>query len=98
MASEAQILANHHDTRKCTCPRSPFNHLYLIMQNKPNLLNAKVNVSLFITNDYENMHLLGRRKNKPNTNPTCRGVAGEAGSKPTCSELVEPVSNVTLQK
>ena len=36
------------------------------MQNKPNLLNAQINVSSFITKDYENGHLLGRRKNKPN--------------------------------
>ena len=36
------------------------------MQNKPNLLNAQINVSSFITKDYENVHLLGRRKNKPN--------------------------------
>jgi len=36
------------------------------MQNKPNLLNAQINVSSFTTKDYENVHLLGRRKNKPN--------------------------------
>jgi len=36
------------------------------MQNKPNLLNAQMNVSSFITKDYENVHLRGRRKNKPN--------------------------------
>ena len=35
------------------------------MQNKPNLLNTQINVSSFITKDYENVHLLGRRKNKP---------------------------------
>jgi len=34
------------------------------MQNKPNLLNAQINVSSFITKDYENVHLLGHRKNK----------------------------------
>ena len=38
----------------------------LFMQNKPNLLNAQINVSSFITKDYENARLLGRRKNKPN--------------------------------
>ncbi len=36
------------------------------MQNKPNLLNAQINISSFITKDYENAHLLGREKNKPN--------------------------------
>ena len=36
------------------------------MQNKPNLPDAQMNVSSVITKDYENVHLLGRRKNKPN--------------------------------
>ncbi len=39
------------------------------MQNKPNLLNAQMNVSSFITKDYENIHPLGRHKNKANSNP-----------------------------
>ena len=34
------------------------------MQNKPNLLNAQMNVNKVLTKDYENVHLLGRRKNK----------------------------------
>jgi len=34
------------------------------MQNKANLLDAQINVSSFITKDYENVHLLERRKNK----------------------------------
>ena len=36
------------------------------MQNKPNLPNAQMNVTSSITKDYENVHLLGREKNKPN--------------------------------
>jgi len=56
------------------------------MQNKPNLLNAQMNVSSFITMDYENVHLLERRKNK----------AKQTQSNPTCSELVEPISNFLL--
>jgi len=69
------------------------------MQNKPNLLDAQMNVSSFYTVDYENKSNWKLGENKPNTNPirtqtnpTCRGVAsGEAGSNPTCSELVEPI-------
>jgi hypothetical protein len=38
------------------------------MQNKPNLLDAQINVSSFITKDYENVHLLGRRRNKAKQN------------------------------
>ncbi len=46
----------------------------LFMQNKPNLLDAQMNVSTVLTRDYENVHLLARRKNKPNqtqSNPIC---------------------------
>jgi len=35
-------------------------------QNKPNLLNAQMNVSSVITKYYENACLRGREKNKPN--------------------------------
>ena len=41
----------------------------LIIQNKPNLLNAQMNVNKAITKDYENIHLHRSRKNKPNSNP-----------------------------
>ena len=39
------------------------------MQNKPNLLTAQTNASSFMTRDCDNIHLLERCKNKPNTNP-----------------------------
>jgi len=39
------------------------------MQNKPNLLNAQMNVSKVLTKDYENERLGGRFKNKANTKP-----------------------------
>ena len=38
----------------------------LIMQNKPNLLNAKMNINKVLTKDYENKRLCGCDKNKPN--------------------------------
>ncbi len=38
----------------------------LFMQNKPNLLNAQMNVSSVITNYYENVRLHRRGENKPN--------------------------------
>ncbi len=37
--------------------------------NKPNLPDAQMNVTSFITKDYENIHLLGRHKNKAKPNP-----------------------------
>ena len=41
----------------------------LFMQNKPNLLDAKMNVNSLITTDYENKWQRRVRKNKPNSNP-----------------------------
>jgi hypothetical protein len=59
-------------------------------QNKPNLLDAQMNINLYVTKDYENKSNWTLGENKPNTNPTCRGVApaaspprrGEAGPNP----------------
>ena len=38
----------------------------LIMQNKPNLLNAQILVNCVLTMDYVNIRLRGRFKNKAN--------------------------------
>ncbi len=38
-------------------------------QNKPNLLDAQMNVSSILTKDYENKRLCRRGENKPNSNP-----------------------------
>ncbi len=53
-----------------------FNQFESIMQNKPNLLNAQMNVNTVITEDYENERLRRAGKtnpiqtqNKANTNP-----------------------------
>ncbi len=76
-------------------------------QNKPNTNPIpempKMNENLFATKVYENITTFRLEQNKPNTNPirtqtnpTCRGVAsGEAGSNPTCSELVEPIPEMS---
>jgi len=39
------------------------------MQNKPNLLNAQMNVTSLITVDYENIANWKLGENKPNSNP-----------------------------
>jgi len=39
------------------------------MQNKPNLLDAKMNVSSILTTDYENKYNWTLGENKPNSNP-----------------------------
>jgi len=38
----------------------------MIMQNKANLLDAKINLSVVITKDYVNIRVRGPRQNKPN--------------------------------
>jgi len=48
----------------------------------------KMNENLFATKVYENITTFRLEQNKPNTNPTCRGVAsGEAGSNPISNVL-----------
>ncbi len=42
-----------------------FNQFESIMQNKPNLLNALMNVSSVLTKDYENKRLADAAKTKP---------------------------------
>jgi len=39
------------------------------MQNKPNLLDAQMNVSSILTRDYENISDWTLGENKPNSNP-----------------------------
>ena len=39
------------------------------MQNKPNLLNAEMNVNKVLTKDYDKMDTWWSGKNKPNSNP-----------------------------
>jgi hypothetical protein len=46
-----------------------FNQFELIMQNKPNLPDAQINVTSFYTKDYENDNTFALRQNKPKTNP-----------------------------
>ena len=40
-----------------------------IMQNKPNLLNAQMNVTFYLTKHYENDNTFRLPENKANTNP-----------------------------
>ena len=46
--------------------RDSSTNLHLFMQNKPNLLNAQMNVSSVLTKYYENERLRRRGENKPN--------------------------------
>jgi len=60
------------------------------MQNKPNLLNAEMNVTKAYTGGYENKCLRRNRKNKAKTNPKqsqsnpiqTQFIPTEGGSKP----------------
>jgi len=50
------------------------NQFEAIMQNKPNLPDAQMNVNTVITKDYENERLCRYGQNKPNSNPICKRV------------------------
>jgi len=91
MATEAQTLANRRLGRRIVLNLghfdfeivsdfdiriSDFNHSGCFMQNKPNFLNAQMNLTSVITKDYQNTHLLEHPKTNPiqsqykaNTNP-----------------------------
>ncbi len=63
------------------CPLHLSRVLYkstLFMQNKPNLLNAQMNVSSAITMNYEQLTMNYANKNKPNSNPI------QTQNKPNC--------------
>ena len=71
--------------------------IHSFMQNKPNLLNARMNVSKVLAKDYENVHPLGHPKTnpkqtqfKPNTNSE-RGADpyGQASRNPQTGDQYE---------
>jgi hypothetical protein len=84
MAAEAQIFANRRLGRRIVLNLghldfdivsdfdiriSDFNHSGCFMQNKPNLLDAQMNVRSLITVDYENIANWKLGENKANTKP-----------------------------
>ena len=63
------------------CRESSTNWPYFL-QNKPNLLDAQMNVSSILTKDYENVPLRRRGENKPNSNPIKLNFRQEMPKKP----------------
>ncbi len=63
------VLRMYHETSPKPYPLSPVNAADLFMRNKPNLLNAQMNLTKALANDYEKKTLGKRGKNKPNSNP-----------------------------
>jgi len=49
--------------------REPSTNQLLFMQNKPNFRKAKMNVSIYLQTDYENISDWTIGQNKPNSNP-----------------------------
>ncbi len=84
------ITKDYGNKRLCRCVKTkPIQTQYKANTN-PICRKAKMNVTSILTKDYESERLRTPPK-QTQTNPTCRGVAsGEAGSNPTCSELVCP--------
>jgi len=79
IASRIQLFSRLR--RFTSVERSLQNHLF--MQNEPNFRKSQMNVSNYITMEYEKRTLGERGKNEPKTNPIYPCVAsGEAGSNP----------------
>jgi len=77
MATEAQIIANR---RHLTNNRLTSYELF--MQNKPNLMNTKTNLTSALTKDYENKPPLGTLRKQTQSNPI---------SKPFFALLASPI-------
>jgi len=57
--------------------------IHLFMQNEPNFRKSQMNVTYYITMDYDKRTLGERGENEPKTNPIYPVVAsGEAGTNP----------------
>ena len=68
------------------------------MQNKPNLLNAEMNVSYDYRKDYENKRLRRHRKNKPNqTQFEAQSKPIRPNSKPNQTQFLYQKSSLTFQ-
>jgi len=63
--AHAYLTGTAPRTNPLSCPACQ-QFMTLIMQNKPNLPDAQMNVTSTITKDYESTRLRGPRKNKPN--------------------------------
>jgi len=71
MTTEPQILSfakspPTRGPRKSTIRGKPLDQNKLFMQNKPNLLNAQINVSPVLIKNYEDNRTCSPRKSKPN--------------------------------
>jgi len=70
------------------------------------LLDAQMNINLYVTKDYENIANWTLGENKANTKPIKANTKPikanikpkQTQSNPTCSELVEPISNPTPRR
>ncbi|MFH1884767.1 MAG: hypothetical protein ABIL62_18870, partial [Planctomycetota bacterium] len=61
-------IAPTHYSEEPIC-REPSTNQLLFMQNKPNFLDAKMNVNSLITMDYKNISEWTLGQNKPNFKP-----------------------------
>jgi len=69
------------------------------MQNKPNFLNTQMNIKPLMTKHYDNFHLLGRCKNKPNSNPIKpKTKPNQAKTKPNQTQNKPDFTNYLMSK
>ena len=71
------ILANLLKYPPLYICREPSTNSPLIMQNKPNFSNNKIDINPFMTNYYEQKPPLRQSENKPNSNPISPSILSE---------------------
>jgi len=88
MTTEPRYLRyDSRDTRYASRSARTSAQKYLIMQNKPNLPDAQININTAITMDYINIRLRRRWQNKANSKPIqSQSKPKQTQSNPTCSE------------
>ena len=73
--------------------REPSTNQLLFIQNKPNLLDAQMNVSSIITTNYENIRNWTLGQNKPNSNPISPKGQNELRAYPKIRPNSQPLSH-----
>ena len=68
LSNTQYAVRNTHDEIASTTVKNPL-QISPFLQNKPNLLDALMNISTAITMNYEQITMNNELKNKPNSNP-----------------------------
>jgi hypothetical protein len=68
------------------------------MQNKANLLDTQMNVTIVLTKDYENKRLCSRPEKQTQSNPIYSEPVESTCSELACTEQSRSVEPISIQK